>query len=726
MSSTERQSQDWADDISDTPMSDATEAEVEGTKNHSNRNLTTEAADAIMAATILTEMHEYHDDIPNINTIMEVDGEDAAAIIARVGTESNVRAMEGVWPPAEQGGEHHTQGDEANQDAIVSEEIAKTLEALAQADAEAAEAIADLADIQNRTEECTVCYEALPLSQVLLMACKEHWICKDHIKDYIQRAVESQANYPPRCCDRVGRIELNVVDHWLPDDLVANYLFKQEEYQTDVRLRCYCSNVGCHRFLPPTLYEDIADGKHTVADCGQCHRSTCVVCKTLVSKEHTHECISVLVNEVNQAYSSEMRFKACPFCGRFGQLENACNHVTCLGENCLGEWCFVCVETWNGGDGHDDCLRYNDPVYDEEGYDERGFHRDTGFDRDGFTRGGYDIRGRNRDGQRMAGFAERIISTTANHGHVAPGFAHLEENDLRDAIMIQVLDEQSRGIILPDENLEHVIQERVFIITGRQRRHVLGVHRGGRRRWIGGIHRQGGLAQAPLPIHNGGFDGEFDEERDDGGENQNEAQAGAIGDVERAEELHPPLHAENNNQDARPGVEAEQHEIEINRVLEDVGDEPQAMDHRQDDGIIEQGVGDDGRQNDEGDNAVRQAENGAEEDGDGEENNNVNLAPPAGPTFQQRHCNHNFEMQEGGSLCSVCQWHTDVEGNSFHFFCNDCEAITCGNCSFEYAASVLMNWPGIDDLNGEAEGEDQQGGQDARMDREPAQGVNFE
>lgn len=58
---------------------------------------------------------------------------------------------------------------------------------------------------------------------------------------------------------------------------------------------------------------------------------------------------------------------------------------------------------------HKGCLHYGDPPYDTEGYDEKGFHRDSGFDREGFTKGGYNIRGLNRDGERVKGFAERKV-----------------------------------------------------------------------------------------------------------------------------------------------------------------------------------------------------------------------------------------------------------------------------------------------------------------------------
>ncbi|KAF2437165.1 hypothetical protein EJ08DRAFT_577504, partial [Tothia fuscella] len=282
--------------------------------------------------------------------------------------------------------------EEDRQAAAEAQAIADATDEAIRQEAREAQAIADLADIQSRTEECAVCYEDKPLSEVLQMSCEEHWLCKEHIIETFERAVKSQADYPPQCCAVVGRIEIGIVDHWLPPALIKEYEQVQDEYHTDVRLRCYCGDEECKTFLSPDSYQDYA--ANTYADCRKCQKSTCVTCKSLVNKESPHECKKVVVNTTNEAYSNDLRFKACPFCGRFGQLDNACNHVTCLAPSCQGEWCFICVEAWNQGEGHEECQQYGDPTYDEEGYDQRGYHRDTGMNKEGFTRGGYNIQGR--------------------------------------------------------------------------------------------------------------------------------------------------------------------------------------------------------------------------------------------------------------------------------------------------------------------------------------------
>jgi hypothetical protein len=690
-------SQGWTDDVADTPMSGMEDVQgdipVENTaqvvmpgttgiamdvidREREDLNI---PEDALAAATILNNLHEA-----------------AVADPQPVAEPSIEDANQDVHNDA---GENDTHND---QDTSANDEAARALEVVERAEAEAARAAADLTDIQTRTEECTVCYEDLPLSNILLMACGEHWICKDHIKDYFQRAVDNQANYPPRCCDACGRIELNVVDHWLPDELIAVYLFKVDEYQTDVRLRCYCADKDCHTFLPPNIYQDVVDDKHTVADCRKCHRSTCVVCKTLVSKEEAHDCKAVVLNVTNQAYESSMRFKACPFCGRFGQLDEACNHVTCLGENCHGEWCFVCVEAWNSGQGHHECQQYGDPTYDEEGYDERGFHRDTGFNRDGFTRGGYNIRGRDETGERMSGFAERIAPGNYNHRNTVPGFANLDEDELRDSVLIQVISEQALGILPADANLEQEINERVSAITGGGRPRLGGRGRGGFRGRGRGGFGQGGHMELAQP----------DEE-----------------------EVEPDDELENNRQGVEDHHEVDnQEERRVADLLDVVDDQEAPVDENAAGDNGELGNDDNVAQDQPNDAGVDQVE-GNDIQGEQQENRNnedgVDNHPgleaaadiPATPTPAQRRCAHAFELREGGRLCSVCRWHTDEGQNSFHFLCDFCQAITCGNCSFEYQASVLMNWPDLPAIDEVEEGgnvHDEEGAHDGQDAAAPA------
>lgn len=69
---------------------------------------------------------------------------------------------------------------------------------------------------------------------------------------------------------------------------------------------------------------------------------------------------------------------------------------------------------------HKECERYGDPDYDSEGYDEKEFRHGSGFDRKGYTRAGHNIRGLYRQGERMKGFATRVLGD-GEGGDIATG-----------------------------------------------------------------------------------------------------------------------------------------------------------------------------------------------------------------------------------------------------------------------------------------------------------------
>jgi hypothetical protein len=521
-----------------------------------------------------------------------------------------------------------------------------------QQDAREAEAIADLADIQSRMEECAVCYEDKPLSEVLQMACGNHWLCREHCIELFQRATDTQANYPPQCCEVVGRIELDVVDHWLPPRLIEEYTHKLDEYHTDIRLRCYCSDSQCRNFLPPDSYEDFAE--HTFAHCSKCSKSTCVTCKKLVNKDQPHECQNVVVNETNEAYSADMRFKACPFCGRFGQLENACNHVTCLAPSCKGEWCFICLQPWEQGRGHGDCQQYNDPEYDALGYDQNGFHRDTGLDAEGFTRGGYNIQGRNRAGKRMLNFAKRIAPGRSHSAQLLPAFANIgdDEDDLRIGLFMELIAQQERGELAANANLENILNDRLF---------ALGIGR-----------RRGGHNVPPQGDDGSDDEGESEDEEEDDNDEEGEDADG-----------HNPINPQDDG-----GIQVPDDDEE---ALEQVVHAP-----NQETGAVDLETPDDVEERVQEDNMAHDAV-AQHEINDGQQDRLEEPTTPLPPPLHQRQCVHAFEPRQGGIVCSVCTERTDSQGMDTFLHCHQCQGTVCIPCGMAYADMIQIYWPGLDD-----------------------------
>lgn len=221
---------------------------------------------------------------------------------------------------------------------------------------------AGLARFRALKEECVLCNDEKSLGEVEELPCGRHYVCREGcLPEYFENAIAMQSLYPPKCCYK--RINITEYQHVLKPDLVAQYLEKTQEYHTDPRLRRYCAKDNT--FLSPESYEDHDESKVTVARCKTCSQSTCIVCTGLAEPpSFAHDCKPPEKAETNKEYSKDNRFKGCPFCGRLGILEDACNHITC---SCGGEWCFVCLEPLDNSHNHDGCEEYGDPVYDEEG-----------------------------------------------------------------------------------------------------------------------------------------------------------------------------------------------------------------------------------------------------------------------------------------------------------------------------------------------------------------------
>lgn len=139
-----------------------------------------------------------------------------------------------------------------------------------------------LAEFRARKEECVLCNDKMSLGEVEDLPCGRHYVCRDGcLPQFFENAMAMQSLYPPKCCYK--RITIAEYKHILKDDLVARYLEKTQEYQTDPRLRRYCPKDNT--FLPPGSYEDYDERQITIARCKTCSQSTCIVCTQLVQSQ---------------------------------------------------------------------------------------------------------------------------------------------------------------------------------------------------------------------------------------------------------------------------------------------------------------------------------------------------------------------------------------------------------------------------------------------------------
>jgi hypothetical protein len=552
-------------------------------------------------------------------------------------------------------------------------------------DAHDARVAADLADV-HRTQECYVCQDQCDLSRILQIDCGAHWLCHECVLMVFEDAINNEAHYPPSCCQLLEALFIEDFKHIIKDaDLVKRYEAKTEEYRTHVMFRRYCTANACYKaFLPITTYEDVADGRITVAQCVTCANYTCISCLEVIGPSgfSKHDCHPRHPRLDIQYDRSNGRMKACPYCGEGVELSEGCNHMTC---RCGNQWCFECLLPWATQEDHVDCLLYNEPEYDADGYSTtRGLHRDTGLDREGFNGRGVNIRGLNRWGQRVPNFAyvdrNRFVNGAANRPQ---GLLDINEEDFREAAMLQLIQEVENGLVLQSDDLEHEI-ERHFGVIQQQNFNIHGNHHNnhhhghGDQQWgddnDGADDNDGGWGNDQNgrgdDQDQGGWEdhGDFDDldnadilvaDDDDERQFENDALDGAQqpvddgwGGIQQGAELQGDADLVNM--------------LEQANLLENVG-EPRNNDHANE-------------------HIVNRPET-ADANGDNEIDDERDPPIP-----QSLVCQHNWDvMADAFIVCEACGQY-DADAN-FCFFCSICQTFACVECYTDFAAMARIYFP---------------------------------
>jgi hypothetical protein len=96
------------------------------------------------------------------------------------------------------------------------------------------------------------------------------------------------------------------------------------------RLRVYCSNPSCAKFLDASLQVTDADTrvKYAMCDAKNCRTRTCTSCKKLVDQSVRHHiCKASEEDELFKKAALEQGYQECFSCGAVVELTEACNHI---------------------------------------------------------------------------------------------------------------------------------------------------------------------------------------------------------------------------------------------------------------------------------------------------------------------------------------------------------------------------------------------------------------
>ena len=113
--------------------------------------------------------------------------------------------------------------------------------------------------------DCVVCLEEKETFQ----APCGHGYCEEDLAKLIETAMETEATFPPACCNTP--IPLKLVRGLFPREFTSRLDKKISEYATPIADRTYC--FSCGHFCQS---KEILSNRAT---CRRCSRETCTACK---------------------------------------------------------------------------------------------------------------------------------------------------------------------------------------------------------------------------------------------------------------------------------------------------------------------------------------------------------------------------------------------------------------------------------------------------------------
>lgn len=123
-------------------------------------------------------------------------------------------------------------------------------------------------DLSHRI--CTSCFDEHPCRDLVRLNC-QHSYCKQCFHLLIMNALQSEDNWPPKCC--ASPIDHNICLKNTPRALASVYRQKQQEYSVPIKERYYCPTPDCGLFVPT----DRIDAPYRRARCKAKH-VTCMDC----------------------------------------------------------------------------------------------------------------------------------------------------------------------------------------------------------------------------------------------------------------------------------------------------------------------------------------------------------------------------------------------------------------------------------------------------------------
>ncbi|KAK1755072.1 hypothetical protein QBC47DRAFT_382673 [Echria macrotheca] len=179
--------------------------------------------------------------------------------------------------------------------------------------------------------ECVSCFDDIKPKQSIKTSC--HHYCKGCFQQLIATALESEAQWPPKCC--LNPIPFRTIAKYVGPDLLKRYWEKHEEFRVPVENRIYCSEPDCGELIRKV------DKAHKTARCSKGH-SMCVMCRGVPHPTST-ACPQDRDRQLADQLAEEEGWRRCFKCSVLVEHKDACQHMTC---RCGAQFCYVCGSIW--------------------------------------------------------------------------------------------------------------------------------------------------------------------------------------------------------------------------------------------------------------------------------------------------------------------------------------------------------------------------------------------
>lgn len=165
-----------------------------------------------------------------------------------------------------------------------------------------------------------------------------HNYCRPCFDRLITHSIESESNWPPKCC-------LHPIPHkkcvkYVSKELAPLYLRKHREYTTPVAHRYYCPIPDCGVFV--RVDDNIRDLAYRQQKCSKGHL-TCVDCRNWAHTDAVQCPKNKDMMDVIQTIAQDEGWRRCYRCNTMIEHQSMCRHITC---RCGAEFCYVCGKVW--------------------------------------------------------------------------------------------------------------------------------------------------------------------------------------------------------------------------------------------------------------------------------------------------------------------------------------------------------------------------------------------